>query len=386
MVYDPALAPLFTPVTINRLTIKNRLAMAPMTRSFSPDHIPGDAVVDYYRKRADGGTGLIITEGVGIDHPAALGEGSGEASSTPVLYGDKPLAGWRRVTDAVHKAGGLIFPQLWHHGVFRVEGTGTHPEAPSMRPSGIWGPTGGFSTVTPEYIEKVIAPTRPMTEEEIADVVHAFARSARNAINVGFDGIAIHGASGYLIDSFFWAETNRRTDRYGGDMGARATFGVEIVRGIREQVGNDVPILFRFGQWKQQDFMAKIAQTPDELGVLLQALSDAGVDAFDASTLYYSAPAFDGSDLGLAAWAKKLTGRPSMAVGGIGLSETLFKSFETGGAAVEKNFYDAAERIERGEFDMIALGRALIADPDWPNKILRGEDTHAYSRDMLMSL
>jgi len=386
MVYDSALEPLFKTITINKLSIKNRLAMAPMTRSFSPDHAPDDAVVNYYRKRAEGGTGLIVTEGVGIDHPAAIGEGSGEGSRIPVLYGDRPLSGWRRVTAAVHDAGGLIFPQLWHQGVFRIEGTGPHPEAPSMRPSGIWGPTGGFSTVTPEYIEKVIAPTRPMTEEEIADVVHAFARSAGNAIDAGFDGIAIHGASGYLIDSFFWAETNRRTDRYGGGMGARATFGVEIVRAIREKVGSDVPILFRFGQWKQQDFMAKIAQTPDELGVLLQALGDAGVDCFDASTLYYSAPAFDGSDLGLAAWAKKLGGKPSMAVGGIGLSETLFKSFETGGAEVEKNFYDAAERIERGEFDMIALGRALIADPEWPDKIRRGEDTRAYSRDMLTSL
>jgi len=386
MGHDPLLDSLFRPIALKRLTIANRLAMAPMTRMFSPDGTPDEAVVEYYRKRAAGGVGLIVTEGVGVDHPAAVGEGSGTPSHIPLLHGDAPLAGWRRVVDAVHREGGVIFPQLWHQGPFRIEGTGRHPEAPSMRPSGLWGPGGGFSTVSPDYIPKVIAPTRPMTEGEIADCIHGFARSARNARDVGFDGIAIHGASGYLVDSFFWPQTNLRTDRYGGDMAARATFGVELVHAIREAVGPDLPILFRFGQWKQQDFMAKIAESPDELGVLLRALAEAGVDMFDASTLYFSAPAFEGSDLGLAGWARTLSGKPTIAVGGVGLSENLFKSFETGGAQVENNFYDAAARIERGEFDMIALGRALIADPDWPNKVRRGEKTLAYSRDMLMSL
>lgn len=383
---DPLLFPLFQPITLRGLTIPNRLAMAPMTRSFSPGNVPGAAVADYYRKRAEGGTGLIVTEGVGIDHPAAIGAGSGNETRVPLLHGEAALEGWRAVTKAVHEAGGRIFPQLWHQGVFRIEGTGPYPDAPSLRPSGLWGPDGGFSTVSRDYIARVIKPTRPMTGEEIADVVHGFARSAKNARDVGFDGIAIHGASGYLVDSFFWSGTNRRTDRYGGDMAARATFGAEVVRAVREAVGNDMPILFRFGQWKQQDFNARIAETPDELGVLLRALAEAGVDLFDASTLYFSAPAFEGSDLPLAGWAKKLSGKPSMAVGGVGLSESLFESSETGGAAVENNFYDAAARIERGEFDMLALGRALIADWEWPKKVFRGEATLPYSRGMLGSL
>lgn len=380
------LKPLFEPFTLGNVTIPNRLAMAPMTRSFSPDNVPDAAVAAYYRKRAAGGTGLLVTEGVGVDQPAAIGDGSGTATHIPLLHGEAALEGWRKVVDGVHAEGGKIFPQLWHQGVFRIEGTGPYPDAPTLRPSGLWGPDGGFSTVHPTYIAKVIAPTRPMTEEEIADVVHGFARSAVNAKAVGFDGIAVHGASGYLIDSFFWPLTNQRTDRYGGDMAARATFGVEVVRAIREAIGPDMPILFRFGQWKQQDFNARIAETPDELGVLLRALAEAGADMFDASTLYFSKAAFDGSDLSLAAWAKKLSGKPSMAVGGVGLSENLFASFETGGAAVENNFFDAAERIERGEFDMIALGRALIADFEWPNKVRRGEPTLPYSRDMLASL
>src|SRR3546814_428627 len=218
----------FNPITLGNIKIPNRFAMAPMTRSFSPGNVPDEKVAAYYRRRAEGGTGLIVTEGVGIDHPAAIGAGSGEEHLIPVLYGDKALAGWRHVVDEVHKAGGVIFPQLWHQGVFRVEGTGPFPEATSCRPSGIWGPPGRFSTVTPEYITRVIEPTRAMTESEIADVVASFARSAKNAQSVGFDGIAIHGASGYLIDSFLWPETNLRQDGYGGDAKARARFATEI--------------------------------------------------------------------------------------------------------------------------------------------------------------
>jgi 2,4-dienoyl-CoA reductase-like NADH-dependent reductase (Old Yellow Enzyme family) len=380
------LDPLFRPIKLNGLALPNRLAMAPMTRSFSPGNVPTDAVAAYYRRRAEGGTGLLITEGVGVDHPSAIGAGSGAGDAVPVLYGEAALAGWRSVVDGVHRAGGFIFPQLWHQGAFRIDGTGPHPQAPTLSPSGTWGPMDGRSTVHPDHLEVYQKPNRAMTEEDIADVVAAFARSAVNAKAAGFDGIAIHGASGYLIDEFFWTKTNKRGDRYGGDMTRRALFGAEIVRAIREAVGPTMPILFRFGQWKQQDFSALIAETPDELGVLLRALSEAGTDMFDASTLYYNKPAFEGSPLPLAAWAKKLSGKPSMAVGGIGLADNLFNSISIGGATVEKNYYEAAERLERGEFDMLAIGRALIADSQWPNKIRAGELPNAFRREMLGQL
>lgn len=386
MTSPDALAPLFSPFQVNTLTLPNRFVMAPMTRSFSPGNVPDERVAAYYRRRAEGGVGLIVTEGVGVDHPAAIGAGSGDESRIPVLYGDEALAGWRKVVEGVHAGGGKIFPQLWHQGAFRVEGTGRFPDAPSMRPSGLWGPADGYSTVPAAYIERVIEPTRPMTEEEIADCVAAFARSALAAKSVGFDGVAIHGASGYLIDSFFWPKTNLRTDRYGGDMARRATFGVEVVRAVRAAIGPDMPIMFRFAQWKQQDFRASIAETPDELGVLLRALSEAGVDAFDASTLYFSKPAFEGSDLPLAGWAKTLTGKPAMAVGGVGLADNLFNSMSIGGAKVENNFFEAAERIDRGEFDLLGVGRALIADPAWANKIRAGEEPRAFNRDEMAEL
>ena len=134
--------PLFKPLQVRGLSLANRIVMAPMTRNFSPRGVPGDDVAAYYRRRAEGGTGLLITEGVGIDHPAALGDAGLGENNLPHLYGDEALAAWKRVVDGVHRAGGKIVPQLWHQGVMREPGTGPHPEAPSARPSGLWGPQG----------------------------------------------------------------------------------------------------------------------------------------------------------------------------------------------------------------------------------------------------
>ncbi|MYM62394.1 NADH:flavin oxidoreductase [Pseudomaricurvus sp. HS19] len=380
------LAPLFQPLQLNGLTLHNRLAMAPMTRGFCPGNVPTDQVAAYYRRRAEGGTALLISEGVGIDHPASVGIGAGSAESVPVLYGDAAIAGWKKVVDEVHAGGGFIFPQLWHQGPFRLPGTGPFPEAESVSPSGTWGPTDRRTNAHAEYMEAYARPHKTMTEEDISDVVSAFGRSAAVAKEIGFDGIAIHGASGYLIDSFLWPETNRRTDGYGGDMAGRSRFAVEVVRAIRAAIGPEMPILFRFGQWKQQDFDAQIAKTPEELGVMLAMLTDAGVDMFDASTLYFNKPAFEGSPLPLAAWAKKLSGKPSMAVGGIGLSDSLFNSLSIGGATVEKNYYEAAERMAKGEFDSLALGRALISDPEWANKVRAGDEPAVFRREDLAAL
>jgi len=366
-------APLFQPLKVRGVQLANRIVMAPMTREFSPGGVPGEDVAEYYRRRAAAETGLIITEGVGVDHPAALGEaGLGEAD-IPHLYGDEALAGWRRVVDAVHAAGGRIAPQLWHQGVLREQGTGPHPETPSMRPSGLWGPAGRQNSLDPDYVARVASPTAPMTERDIADVIAAYARSALRAKAAGFDAIAIHGAHGYLIDTFFWAETNRREDRWGGGIGARARFGAEVVRAIRAAVGPDLPIFFRFSQWKQQDFRARLAQTPQELEALLVPLADAGVDVFDGSIRYFNRAEFEGSPLNLSGWAKKLTGKLAMAVGGIGLDRGMYDSNRDGRAAASDNIALVMERFNRGEFDLVAVGRALLNDPEWARKLRRGE-------------
>jgi len=360
---------LFSPVTVARLALRNRIAMAPMTRNFSPGGIPGDNVAAYYRRRAASDVGLITTEGIGVDHPSAIGAGSMNERNIPVLHGDAVPA-WRRVVEAVHEEGGIIIPQLWHMGVIRRPGTGPYPDAPSMRPSGIWGPMEN-ALIPGDYLPLMAAPTEPMSDTDIAEIIAAYARSAANAKLAGFDGIAIHGAHGYLIDSFFWSGTNLRQDQWGGDLARRVGFGAAVVRAIRQAVGPDLPIVFRFSQWKLQDYNASTVDTPEGLARLLTPLVDAGVDMFDASTRIFSAPAFPGSDLGLAGWTKKLTGVPSMAVGGIGLSRDLQTSFAAETHMIN-NIEAVSERLERGEFDLASVGRGLLMDPDWVVKARTG--------------
>ncbi|UXJ50184.1 NADH:flavin oxidoreductase [Pseudomonas citronellolis] len=388
---NTTLAPLFEPLKVGSVVLKNRIVMAPMTRNFCPDGVPGDDVASYYRRRAEGETGLIITEGVGVDHPASLGEAGIGESDLPHMYGERALAGWRNVVEQVHAASGLIFPQLWHQGVMRVPGTGPNPQAASMRPSGLWGPAGGLTSSTQEYVQQQLVPSAPMSDSDIQDVIDAYARSAVYARLCGFDGIAIHGAHGYLIDTFLWSVTNQRTDSWGGGRRERSRFAVEVVRAIRQAVGPDMPILFRFSQWKQQDFKAKLANSPSELEEILLPIAEAGVDVFDASVRYFNRAEFSdlpGNDglLNLAGWAKKITGRLSMTVGGVGLSNGMYDSNKQGGSTASDNLGLLMERFGRGEFDLVGVGRSLLHDPDWTRKARLGEAFDPFSNESLKVL
>jgi 2,4-dienoyl-CoA reductase-like NADH-dependent reductase (Old Yellow Enzyme family) len=129
------LAALFSEFTSGPLTLANRFVMSPMTRNFSPDGVPGDNVAAYYTRRAMAKVGLILTEGVGVDHASAIGHGTMGEENIPVLHGEAALAGWRKVVESVHAAGGKIIPQLWHMGGIRQEGTPPYPDAKSMRPN-----------------------------------------------------------------------------------------------------------------------------------------------------------------------------------------------------------------------------------------------------------
>jgi 2,4-dienoyl-CoA reductase-like NADH-dependent reductase (Old Yellow Enzyme family) len=376
--------PLLSPFTLRGLTLRNRIVMSPMTRGFSPGGVPGQNVADYYGRRAERKVGLIITEGIGVDHDASLGAGSMNEANVPVLHGADALAGWKRVVDAVHAGGGLIFPQLWHMGPIRLANSGPVPHAPSCRPSGIWGPHD-TAMMPPEYLAAMKEASAPMSESEIADAISGFAQSAANAKQLGFDGIAIHGAHGYLIDSFFWHETNRRTDAWGGDLKSRARFGAEIVRAIRRAVGPDLPIMFRFSQWKLQDYNGRLAQSADELASMLKVLTEAGVDIFDASTRRYQEPAFAGSPLTLAGWTKKLSGKPCMAVGGVGMQKDLQGTFVNGSEAFD-NLDDVRARVAGGEFDLVAVGRSILGDPDWVLKIERREPLQRFNLQAFATL
>jgi len=375
---------LFEPLMVGSVTLRNRVVMSPMTRNRSPGGIPGADVARYYARRAEGGVGLIITEGVGVDHPSALGEAERDEFDLPELSHDASLAGWRAVVEAVHAEGVPIFPQLWHQGILRKPGSGRYPEAPSVSPSGLWGPLGRQTSIDATMIPAAAQLAPPSSEIALDEIAEAYARSAAKAMTLGFDGVAIHGAHGYLLDTFFWDETNRREDRWGGDRRARAGFAAEVVRRIRAAIGPDKPILFRFSQWKQQDFRARLAHSPQQLEEVLGPLADAGVDIFDASARYFNRAEFDGSPLNLAGWARKVTGKLSMAVGGIGTGSGYY---DKGKPLASTEFLEPLmERFARSEFDLIAVGRALIGDSGWARKLRAGKAARPFDREHLLTL
>jgi len=207
-----------------------------------------------------------------------------------------------------------------------------------------------------------------MSEARIWEVIEAFARGAGLAQELGFDGVELHGAHGYLIDQFFWKGTNQRADDWGGDCGRRSRFGAEIVRAVRAATRPDFPVILRWSQWKMGDYTVKLAPDPATLEAFLKPLAQAGVTAFHCSTRRFWEPEFpaSGSHLNLAGWTKKVTGLPTVTVGSVGLSRA--DSLEERANTVDISTEHLAALIRglrQGEFDLIAVGRALLANPAW---------------------
>jgi 2,4-dienoyl-CoA reductase-like NADH-dependent reductase (Old Yellow Enzyme family) len=348
---------LYRSFSIRSLDLKNRIVMAPMTRNMAPGGVPGVDNAAYYRKRAQGGVGLILSEGTVVDRPASRNE-----PNIPFFHGKAALEGWKTVIDAVHTAGGRMGPQLWHTGSTRGQ-SGWEPEMAVESPSGLLAPEQPRGTA--------------MSEEDITDTAAAFASAAANARRLGFDTVEIHGAHGYLIDQFFWQGTNRRHDRYGGaSIRERARMAAQVIAQTRAAVGPDFPIILRVSQWKQQDFTARLATTPQEMTDWLMPLVEAGVDVLHCSQRRFWEPEFPEIDgqhgLNFAGWAKKLTGAATISVGSVGLSGEFIAAF--GGEASQPSGLDALiARMEREEFDLVAVGRALISNPAWASQVLHGQ-------------
>ena len=379
-------SPLFAPFGIRGLRLANRIVMSPMTRFFSPGGVPGPDVAAYYRRRAEHGCGLIITEGTWIDHPVASLD-----THVPSFFGSA-LDGWRRVVEGVHEVGGKIAPQLWHVG---------HP-----RPSGGERTIGGLLDI-PNLDQRSMSPSgysapgrrdiEPMSKADIAAVVASYARAANAAAEAGFDAVAIHGGHGYLIDQFLWGKLNHRTDEYGGNLENRARFAAEIVAAVREAIGPDIPIFLRISHWKTLDYGARLAETPENLKRLLMPIAEAGVDVFDCSQRRFWEADFPSSPLNFAGWVKKLTGKATMTVGNVGLNHEDhlaslgFDKTDVSGVAnpnLADRLDDLLGRLRAEEFDLVGVGRALISDPAWTEKIRDGrlEELKSFERSATLRL
>lgn len=344
---------LFAPFNYKNLNLKNRLVMAPMTRAQSDNGVPTKAIEDYYARRAAANVGLILSEGTVINRPA-----SKNIQNIPDFYGTEALQGWKNVIDAVHQNGGKMGPQIWHVGDTRS--SEAYPEISMEKAS-------------------------TMSLEDIKDTVTQFAASAKSAKDLGFDCIEIHGAHGYLIDQFFWEVTNTRTDEYGGkNIKERSRFAVDVIKAIRAAVGEDFTIIIRLSQWKQQDYKSRLATTPSEMEDWLLPLKDAGIDIFHCSQRRFWEPEFQGSDLNFAGWAKKITGQPTITVGSVGLKGDFMSAF-AGEGSEKADLSELLRRFERQDFDLVAVGRVLLTDHQWVQKIKEGrtEEISDFSAESL---
>jgi 2,4-dienoyl-CoA reductase-like NADH-dependent reductase (Old Yellow Enzyme family) len=369
--------PLFEPIMIGSLKLPNRLVMAPMSQGKAPRGILDPAHAAFYRRRAEGDTGLIISGATSVGHPRAAFD------DNEAHFHGAALGGWASVVKEVHAGGGRIIPQLGHAGLQGLAAQA--PATPSFGPSGVWLPGAQVGIKAGPERDGPI-----MTLADVDSVIEAFAVAVADAKRIGLDGAEVHAAHGFLIDQFLWGRTNRRTDHYGID---RARFAAEIVAACRAAVGPDFPILMRISQFKMTDYDATLADTPDHLARLIEPLADAGVDCFDCSQRRYFRPEFPGSALNFAGWVKKLSGKPTIGGGGIGLAKTSLEYGETNIYATVAptaidHLDDVRERLARGEFDMISLGRAILGDAAWARKVREGRyaELTPFKPELMMSL
>ena len=357
---------LFEPYKLKNITLRNRIAMAPMTRSQSPGGIPTNDVVEYYKRRAKAEVGLIITEGVEVSHKA-----SSAYPNVPRLDSDKARDGWKKVVNGIKENNGHVVAQLWHCGGFRKLGMSPNPEVPGHTASGLIRPG------------KRVA--HAMTTIDIEETVSAYAGDAKICEEIGFDGVEIHGAHGYLIDNFLWDGTNDRDDSFGGSIETRSNLATSIIKAIRSNVSDKFIVGLRFSQWKQQDYTARLATNPDDLFKVLSGPCNAGLDYLHSSMRRFWESEFEGSDENLAYWTKKLTNIPTISVGSVGLDgdfTDMMAPAKT--ASIDKALQD----INEHKYDMVAVGRALLSDHEWVIKMKEGrlKDIKPYTKESLLEM
>lgn len=337
---------LLQPIRMGALELRNRIVMAPMTRSFADDQtgVVGPDVVEYYRRRAADGVGLIITEGI-IISPRAKG-----TKGVPGLFTREQIEGWRKVTGAVHREGGAIVAQIWHVGRLthhEIAG-GFPPQAPSALRADGHVHRFGKPYDTPEE----------MSIADIQEVIQQYAAAARNAMTAGFDGVEIHGAHGYLIDQFNSDISNNRQDSYGGDLRKRLTFMKEVTKAVIAEVGQERTIM-RFSALKD-DQPAYMWSDPEEaIQTFADAFKECGLSMLHPST----------NDFG------------QVIANGLTLHQLVRKFWDGIIIGVGNMTSQLAEQaVQEGTIDLAAFGRPFLANPDLVSRLERGVALTAYDR------
>ena len=329
------MATAFDPLDLGLVRLANRIVMAPMSRAraYGPDACPPVSTKLYYQQRAS--AGLIITEGI-QPTPAARGY-----PATPGLHTEAQVEAWREVTDAVHRAGGVIFAQLMHAGRIghpSLLPAGATPVGPSAvaADATVFTPAGPVACVTPS----------PLTEAEIAAIVDDFAAAARNAVLAGFDGVELHGANGFLVHQFLSANANLRADRYGGTVEGRIRFALEIVAALTDAVGAD-RVGLQLSPGNPHNDVVEI----DELEQLYGAL----VDALAGRGLAY---------LSVTEGARSLTAHLRRRWPGVFMLNPRTAPRPTGP--------EDLALVEDGTTDLISFGALFLANPDLPRRLAEG--------------
>lgn len=337
---------LFSEVRLGNLQLKNRIGLAPMTRTSAEDNgVPNQVMRKYYTRYAKGGFGLLITEGTYPDEKHSQGY-----MNQPGIANEKHIAGWRGIVQSVQEAGAKIICQLMHAGAlsqgnfYTRETIGPSAVQPNGEQMEFYGGKGAFPV------------PREMSREDIREVVRGFAQAASNAMEAGFDGIEIHGANGYILDQFLTDYTNRRQDEYGGSTEGRVRLLVETVEACREAVGEGFPVGIRISQAKVNDYTHKWGGEEKDAETIFTALGKAGLDFIHLTEYHADQPAFKEGGSTLAALAKEYGGLPVVVNGNLNTPE------------------QGESMLQKGEADVITLGKTALANKDWVRKVAEGRE------------
>jgi 2,4-dienoyl-CoA reductase-like NADH-dependent reductase (Old Yellow Enzyme family) len=344
-----------TPFDIGALKLKNRMALAPMTRvSASEGGNATPAMARYYERFARGGFGLVITEGIYTDRQYAQGY-----LNQPGITDSEQALAWREVVEAIHRHESAAIAQIMHAGALsQANRFVDHAAGPSaIRPKG--------EQMKFYYGEGAYRVPRALSDEAIADAIEGFAQAAKRAVGIaGFDGVEIHGANGYLLDQFMTDYCNQREDRWGGDVRQRLSLTLEVIAAVKKVVGHS-PVGVRISQGKVNDFQHKWAGGERDAQVIFASLADAGVDYIHVTEHEAWQPAFIGNESSLVTLARRYA--PNVTLIANGGVQTL---------------QDADHALQSGA-DIVAVGKAALANPDWLQRSLESRALQAFDPSLL---